>query len=181
MSESSTVMSLGRDDVRLRVAEASDEPVLQSLYASSRQRELLLTNFSDAEKAAFCEMQYRAQRTHYRNFYPSAVYWLIERVRGSSGEVCEPHVIGRLYWARLQSEREDVLMEMTLVPEERKSGLGTAVVSKILEWAARDGRSVSLHVEIGNPSVHLCERLGFQRVGEGGLVQKLVWSPTTST
>ena len=177
MDELATTMSLERDDVRLRAATAEDEPTLQALYASSRAREMAQTDWSDEQKATFCEMQFRAQHAHYRVFYPGAIYWMIERVRTVADVACEPYVIGRLYWARLRSEHEDVLMEMTLWPEERKAGLGTAVVAKVLEWAAREGRIVSLHVEYGNPSVHLCERLGFVRVGEAGLVQKLIWTP----
>jgi hypothetical protein len=114
-------MSLERDDLRLRDATPADEPVLRTLYASARERELSVTDWSDEQKAAFCDMQFRAQYSHYRIYYPTARYWLIERIRDSGGNTCEPVVIGRLYWARLQSEHEDILMEMTLWPQERKT------------------------------------------------------------
>lgn len=177
MPDLASTMNLERSDVRLRVATDADEPTLRALYASSRERDLALTDWSNEQKAQFCDLQFRAQHAHYRAYYPGAIYWMIERVRTTAGAPCDPVVIGRLYWARLRSAQEDVLMEMTLWPGERQSGLGTAIVAKVLDWAAREERIVSLHVEIGNPSVHLCERLGFERVGEGGLVQKLIWSP----
>lgn len=169
---------LGRDDLRLRDAQPEDEPVLRSLYASSRARELAMTPWTDAEKAAFCDMQFQAQHSHYKIYYPTARYWLIERIRDSRGAPCEATIIGRLYWARLRSEHEDVLMEMTLWPNERRSGLGTDIVKRVLAWAQAERRIVSMHVEHGNPSIHLSERVGFVRVGDDTTVQKLIWYPT---
>jgi RimJ/RimL family protein N-acetyltransferase len=171
-------MNLGRDDLRLRDATNDDEATLRALYASSRERELAVTDWSDEQKAAFCDMQFKAQHSHYKIYYPTANYWLIERVRDVEGMPCEAIVIGRLYWARLQSECEDVLMEMTLWPSERGGGLGTDIVKRVLAWAQAEQRIVSMHVEHENPSIHLSERVGFVRVGDAVPVQKLLWYPS---
>ncbi|MCC7067274.1 MAG: GNAT family N-acetyltransferase [Burkholderiales bacterium] len=170
-------MQLSIPGLRLRVADASDEPALGALYASSRERELAMTPWTDAEKAVFCDLQYQAQHSHYRSHYPTAVYWMIERVADRDGTPIAAQVIGRLYWARLRTEPEDILMEMTLKRELRGGGLGTAIVREVLRWAAEDERRVSLHVEIGNPSAHLCERLGFVHVGGDALIRRYVWHP----
>ena len=50
----------------------ADLPFLARLYASTRADELAVTPWSDREKAAFLDMQFKAQHTHYQQYYPEA-------------------------------------------------------------------------------------------------------------
>ena len=59
-----------------------------------------------------------------------------------------------------------LLHRILLLPEFQNQGLGSAVVSEILEAARRSRRSVRLQVFRGNPARRLYQRLGFSVVGE---------------
>src|SRR6201989_1227056 len=69
----------------------ADLPFLARVYASTRAEELAATPWNDAQKAAFLDMQFRAQHADYQTNYPNAD-WLV-MMRG--GEA-----IGRLYLDR---------------------------------------------------------------------------------
>jgi hypothetical protein len=74
-----------------RAITDADLPFLVRLYASTRTEELAVTDWSDAQKAAFLQMQFDAQHTHYQKHYAGSDFLVIER--GSEA-------IGRLYLAR---------------------------------------------------------------------------------
>jgi len=76
---------------RLRPAADGDRDFLLRVYASTREEELRLVDWSTEQKAAFVRMQFEAQDSYYREHYASAAFDVIE-VDG------EP--AGRLYVAR---------------------------------------------------------------------------------
>jgi ribosomal protein S18 acetylase RimI-like enzyme len=83
---------------------------------------------------------------------------------------------GRLYVARW--ERELRLVDVALLPEHRGSGLGTALVSRVLAEAADAGKPVTIHVERMNPAQRLYRRLGFTLLEDKGMYLLLEWRPT---
>ena len=54
-----------------RPATDADLPFLGRLYASTRIEELEVTSWTDEQKAAFLDMQFRAQHAHYIKHYPA--------------------------------------------------------------------------------------------------------------
>ena len=66
----------------------ADLPFLAQVYASTRIEELAVTPWTDAQKAAFLDMQFRAQHADYQTNYPKAD-WLVTMRNGEG--------IGRLY------------------------------------------------------------------------------------
>src|SRR5947209_19951959 len=90
-----------------RIGDA-DLPFLSRLYASTRMEELAVTDWSDAQKAAFLQAQFDAQHAHYQKYYQGSDFLLIERAG-------EP--IGRLYLARWASEHR--IVDIALVAEHR--------------------------------------------------------------
>ena len=140
-----------------RPVTQADLPFLAQVYASTRREELALTSWSEAEKAGFLDMQFRAQHAHYQKHYNTAEFLLMLRAG-------EP--VGRLYldrWAR-----EHRVVDIALLPEHRGQGLGTAIMRDLLDEAAAAGKALSIHVEKFNPAQRLYERLGLIRVGETG-------------
>lgn len=105
-------------------------------------------------KAAFLAQQFAAQYAHYTAAYrPVSDFRIIER----DGEP-----VGRLY---LYVNRHDVrIVDIAFLPAFRGQGLGTALLSAVIEDARASGRSVSIHVEQFNPAQHLYRRLGFRDV-----------------
>jgi GNAT superfamily N-acetyltransferase len=150
--------------LRFRPIADADLPFLERLYGSTRMEELALTDWSDAQKAAFIKMQFEAQHAHYQKHYVGSDFLVIERAG-------EP--IGRLYLARWKAEHR--IVDIALMPAHRGSGLGTALLADLLDEAASAGKAVTIHVEKFNPAMSLYRRLGFVAAGEEGAYDLMRW------
>ena len=153
------------DGVRLRPVQAGDLPFLRRVYADSRATELLPLPWSDAQKAAFLDMQFDAQKAHYEAHYPDCSFSVIER---------DGTPIGRLYVDRGDDIR---IIDIALLAHCQKQGLGTALLQSLIEEARTSARSVSIHVEHNNPARHLYDRLGFRHVDSNGIYHLMEWRP----
>jgi ribosomal protein S18 acetylase RimI-like enzyme len=142
----------------------ADLPFVAALYASTRTEELAATGWPSETQAAFLEQQHRAQHHHYRAVYPEAE-WLIVEQAGQP--------IGRIYLA--EDGDELLLIDISLLPASRRSGLGGALLHDLLAFARERKRTVSLHVERVNPAQRLYERLGFRTVEEEAIYRRMVW------
>ena len=143
----------------------TDLPFLARVYASTRQEELAVTDWSDAQKAAFLQHQFEAQHAHYQKYYRGSDFLVIER----GGEP-----IGRLYLARWATEHR--IVDIALLPRHRGAGLGSALLRDLLDEAAAAGKPVTIHVEKFNPALSLYRRLGFVAAGEEGVYDLMRWS-----
>jgi ribosomal protein S18 acetylase RimI-like enzyme len=157
-------------EITRRPITSDDEALLYRIYASTREEEMALVDWDDAQKAAFLIMQFTAQHRYYQEHYPHAAFDVI-LVNGQPA--------GRLYVDRWPEEIR--IVDITLLPEYRNAGLGTILLKGILEEAAQAGKRVSIHVERFNPAMHLYERLGFSTVGEHGVYYLMEWLPVNST
>ena len=128
-----------------------DLAFLQHLYRTVRWAELAPTQWPDETKRAFLDQQFGFQRQHYEMAWAGAVFLLILR----DGEP-----IGRIYYDRAGGELH--LIEVSLLPEWRGQGLGTALL-RGLQQEVTEGRAdrVVLNVTTTNPARRLYERLGF--------------------
>jgi ribosomal protein S18 acetylase RimI-like enzyme len=150
--------------VSLRPITPADEEFLARVYASSRAEELAITDWSEAQKADFCRRQFDAQSAYYAANYPEALFQIIERD-------CWP--IGRLYVAR--REKEIRIVDITLLPEARGSGIGTKLLCELQEEARAAGKSLTIHVERFNRALALYQRLGFKQVEDKGVYLLMEW------
>lgn len=144
-------------------------PFLRDVYASTRADELALTDWDDAQKAAFVAMQFEAQHRHYQQHYPGATFAVI---------LYAGDPIGRLYLSR--GAREIRIVDITILPAYRRQGIGTAILRAILAEGDRDQLRVSIHVEIHNPAQRLYRRLGFAPTAERGLYLLMERAPHVS-
>ena len=76
-------------------------------------------------------------------------------------------------WRAVETAKR--IVDIALLPEARGHGTGAALLSALLAAAARDGRSVSIHVEQMNPAMRLYHRLGFLKAGEHGIYHLMEW------
>jgi ribosomal protein S18 acetylase RimI-like enzyme len=150
----------------LRPIAPEDRDFLFRVYASTREEELALTSWDEAQKRAFLESQFAAQDAWYHERYPGATLDVV---------LAEGVPAGRLYVHR--REREIRLMDIALLPEFRRSGLGTALLRGLFAEAAAGGKTVTIHVEAYNPARNLYERLGFRKIGEHGVYHLMEWTP----
>ena len=168
MSSGASVIELDTRSRGHRITDA-DLPVLARIYASTRAEELAPVPWSDAEKAAFLDMQFRAQHAHYRQYYPESD-WLMT-MRGNEN-------VGRLYLERLPSQHR--IIDIAFLPEYRGRGLGEALLRDLLDEAAAAGKPVSIHVEKLNPAMRLYRRLGFVTEEDKGIYDLMRWTAPPS-
>ena len=152
--------------ITLRDAGPADREFLLRVYASSRADELAQVPWGEEQKRTFVAMQFEAQDVHYRQEFADAAFSVI--VRGD-----QP--IGRMYIARQPTEI--TLIEISLLPEFRNAGIGTALVEDLLEEARAAALPVRLHVELFNPARRWYERLGFEPLEEQGVHLWMEWRP----
>jgi ribosomal protein S18 acetylase RimI-like enzyme len=151
--------------IELRPASAADEAFLRKVYASTRE-ELALVDWSDEQKFAFLEMQFRAQDRHYRGHYANARFEVV---------LVDGEPAGRLYTER--TDTRITVLDIALLPEHRGNGVGTALLVALQDQARVAGVPVVLSVETSNPAITLYNRLGFQPSGSAaGLHQEMTWS-----
>ena len=142
----------------------SDEPFLYRTFASTRAEEMALTGWNAEQQEAFLRMQYEAQRRSYLMQLPNAKYWVIR---------CDGNAVGRLIIDRTSEEIH--VVDIALLPEFRKRGIGTALMQAIIKEASHAGKTVRLHVERFNPALRWYERLGFSVVNSGPIYLEMVW------
>jgi ribosomal protein S18 acetylase RimI-like enzyme len=150
--------------ISFRPITPADTSFLARVYASSRAEELAITDWSDEQKEIFCRRQFDAQSAYYAANYPEASFQIIER---------DGWPIGRLYVAR--REKEIRIVDITLVPEFRGSGIGTKLLCELQEEARTAGKSLTIHVERFNRALQLYQRLGFQQAEDKGVYLLMHW------
>ena len=150
----------------LRPAGPDDAELLYRIYASTREDELAVVPWDGSAKEAFLRMQFAAQDRYYRANFPDASYDLI-----ISGE----EVLGRLYVDR--GEAAWLVLEIALLPEHRRKGIGTRLLTDVLAEAEAAAKPVQMHVERFNPAQRLYDRLGFRQIADEGVYLRLEWKP----
>lgn len=153
--------------ITLHPVEEADQDFLLSVYASSRADEMARVPWSPEQKQAFVSMQFTAQSQNHAAGYPGASHEIICR---------DAAPVGRLYLDRRAGELH--ILDVTVLPQFRNSGIGTFLLRQILDEAGGSGKPVSIYVESFNPSLRLFRKLGFQAVAENGFQWLLRWSPT---
>jgi GNAT superfamily N-acetyltransferase len=152
--------------ITLRPVRPDDEAFLLEVYASTRADEMALVPWNADQRQAFVRMQFAGQQEHYRTTFPTASHQIIL----SSGRP-----VGRLYVARL--EQEIRIIDITVLPPERKSGIGSFLLNELLDEARQVGKVVRIYIENYNPSLRLFGRLNFKPIEEHGIHLLLEWSP----
>jgi ribosomal protein S18 acetylase RimI-like enzyme len=150
--------------MKLRAIRPADDAFLARVYASSRAEELAITGWSEQLKADFCRRQFDAQSAYYAANYPGASFQIIER---------DGWPVGRLYVARW--EKEIRIVDITLLPEFRGTGIGTKLLRELQDEARAAGKSLTIHVERFNRALELYQRLGFQEVEDKGVYLLMEW------
>lgn len=148
----------------LRSISEGDQPFLYRLYASTREDELALLDWTPQQKQAFLVMQFRAQHTYYMQEFAGSSFDIIEQTG-------EP--IGRLYVDRRRDEIR--IIDIALLPQWRGRGIG----SRYLQDLQAEGRErclpLRIHVESNNPAMRLYTRLGFRKIETNGVYWLMEW------
>ena len=142
--------------IALRPADSADGDLLLEIYASTRRAELAQVPWTDAEKDAFVRMQHTAQDRYYRAEFPHTAFSIV---------LFDGAPVGRLYVDRRADEIR--IIDIALLAEHRGRGIGTALLTALLDEARRVAKPVRIHVERLNPALQLYRRLGFAVIEDG--------------
>jgi ribosomal protein S18 acetylase RimI-like enzyme len=152
--------------ITLRPIRPDDEGFLYDVYASTRLDELATLGWSEPQREAFLRMQFRAQHQSYLTQFPMADFAII---------LHHGRPIGRLYIERRADEMRGI--DIALLPEYRRAGIGTTILRDLLAEAARDGKPFRIHVEKFNRAQRLYKRLGFTILDDDGAYLFMEWRP----
>lgn len=128
----------------------------------------MIVDWTDGMKDSFIRQQFNAQHAWYQEHYQGATFDVI-LVDGAPA--------GRLYVHRRPKEIR--LVDIALLPEFRKGGLGTSILRDLLAEGEAAGKPVTIHVEVYNPAMRLYERLGFRPVEDRGVYRLMEWRPAS--
>jgi len=148
MTSGNQVKETGR--ISLRPVTPEDEALLFAIYCSSREQEMAMIPWDDAQKEVFLRSQFTAQTNHYRDYYQGSEHSII---------VAEGTSVGRV-----QIVREETILrilDITVLTRYRGKGIGTPVIRGLMNEAAAKNIPVCIHVETFSPSAGLFQRLGF--------------------
>lgn len=143
--------------IELRPEVKKDYAFIEAVYRSTREVELNLTNWTEQQKSAFALMQSMAQLAEYKTNFPGAVFRVI---------IFNKRNAGRFYtW---EDDIEIRLIDITLLPQFRGKGIGTALLRDLIKRSEKARKKTSLHVDPLNPAMYLYLRLGFIHIKNNG-------------
>ena len=143
--------------IELRPQGKKDNAFIETVYYATREAELNLTNWTEQQKSAFALMQCMAQLSEYKTKFPGAAFQVIIFNKKSAG---------RFYtW---ENDKEIRLIDITLLPQFRGRGIGTALVRDLIKRSDKFQKKISLHVDPVNPALHFYLRLGFIHIKNNG-------------
>ena len=135
-----------------------DRELLFELFCSALAPDNALLMLPPAERETLLRMQFDARERQYRATYTLADFDLL---------LLDDMPVGNLYVDR--GDNEYVLIDITLLPEFRRRGIGAAVVGSLLDDAGTLFLPVRAHVQKHNPAWGLWQRLGFELIGDEGV------------
>jgi ribosomal protein S18 acetylase RimI-like enzyme len=138
----------------LRPVHASDEVLLQRIFAESHCAGFELMGLEPAALAGLIGMQFRARQAQYRG-NPDAIEYLIY---GGSGPDAE--VLGSCWLGDTAGQLR--VLDIAVLTEHRRRGVARAVLTALCARAATAGKPVGLSVWHDNaPARELYRALGF--------------------
>jgi len=150
--------------LRLRPIEDADQAFLIAVYGATRQQEIAQTGWDAATADRFVRMQFDAQHAHYRQHHPHGNFDVV---------LHDDEAVGRFYVSR--SDDRLHVVDIAFLPEQRGRGFGGALFAQLMQEAERDGKSVTIHVEMNNPALAWYQRLGFKELSVGGFHCLMQW------
>ncbi len=148
----------------LRERTDADHAFVQALYFSSRED--LRQAIPDATLLQqLMAMQQNAQEAGFRQRFPLARQLVLLQSGQAIGRAVVDASPAGLH-----------LVDIAVLPQARRSGAATAVLSALKAHALAHGLPVSLAVSHTNPAARrLYEKLGFTTTSQDGMLAQMVW------
>lgn len=155
--------------IELRPASPADDDFLLKAYSASRAEEMALVAWEESAKQAFLQMQFTAQQTHYRAYFPNASHDII---------LADGAPVGRLYVDRREATIH--ILDMVLLPEARGRKLGLNILQDLMKEAESAHKALSIYVDAPSQSLDLFLRLGFKQTSTDGISWLMEWKPSAN-
>jgi len=137
--------------ITLRTVSAADDEFLLSVYYSTRDEELAQAAWEPGQKEFFVRWQFELQRREYDSRFPHAEYDVI---------LVDDKPAGRIWIGTDDDEMR--LLDIALLPEFQNQGVGTRLLSLLIDEATRTNKRLRHMVFVHNNDAHrFYERLGF--------------------
>ena len=156
--------------VSVRPVTAEDEGFLLTVYAGTREDELAQVEWAEGQKEMFVRWQFEMQRREYDARFPDAEYGVI---------LVDGRPAGRVW---IGTDEEQIrLLDIALLPEFQKRGVGTLLLRRLMDEAARAGKPLRHTVFVlNNDARRFYERLGFAVIEDLGAYQHMEWRPAAT-
>ena len=142
-----------------------DSDFLLSVYASTRP-ELTGLGWPAEQQDAFIRMQFDAQTCHYRESFPAATYSVICVDGERAGRLIVNH-----------ADDQILIIDIALLPEFRRTGIGSGLVRRLLDQADADHLPVRCHVLHDSTARRFWEHAGFAAQGSDGVYVAMERAP----
>lgn len=151
--------------VELRPVSDDDDQFLLSVYASTREEELSQAEWDEGQKEMFLRWQFDLQRREYEARFADAAYHVI---------LVDDRLAGRIW---VGSDDEQIrLLDIALLPEFQNRGVGTALLRRLMDQAAKTGKALRHMVFVLNDDAdRLYKKLGFTVIEDLGAYRHMEW------
>ena len=153
--------------ITLRTVSAADDEFLLSVYHSTREEELAQATWEPGQKEFFVRWQFELQRREYDSRFPSAEYDVI---------LIDDKPAGRIW---IGTDDDEIrLLDIALLPEFQNQGVGTFLLSLLIEEATRANKRLRHMVFVhNNEAQRFYERLGFLVIEDLGAYKHMEFRP----
>jgi ribosomal protein S18 acetylase RimI-like enzyme len=157
----------GGGKVELRPVAPDDDEFLLAVYGSTRAEELGQVEWAEGQKATFLRWQFDLQRREYDGRFPDAAYYVV---------MVDQQPAGRI-WVGTDNEQIR-LLDIGLLPEFQNRGVGTALLQRLIAYAASERKALRHMIFVlNNNAERFYERLGFKQIEEFGAYKHMEWKP----
>ena len=151
--------------VELRPEAPDDDIFLRSLISEAITLELGAQHWPESLREQIVGMQLGNRRMGPQTGFPQGQSCVI---------LADGECAGWIFYAALESDVH--IVEIMVRPSKRGCGIGAAALGHVLERAGREGRKVTLTVNVLNAgAIRLYERLGFRRVDGNPVQHRMEW------
>ncbi|MEP6900139.1 MAG: GNAT family N-acetyltransferase [Actinomycetota bacterium] len=143
----------------MKLVSDEDREFIEKVYFSTRMDEFAILGWLPEQLEAFLKMQLDYQQKSYQMQFPNAENYVIKSENESVGRILT-----------FCDENELRLIDIAVLPEFRGKGIGSFLITNLIEQAGKKNKKLALQVLKSNPKAFkLYQRLGFIVDGEDDL------------